>query len=118
VWENPGLIQQNMPKSKVLKRKAKAAAALQVSSKENTPKANSKALPIPGTTTAINFHDVVDPADLEITIDTLELLAQRPALIKSKQCKDLRTAVYEFRQASTTGLNSQSMQFYMYQFSN
>lgn len=44
--------------------------------------------------------------DLDIAIDTLRTLAENPGVIKSKACKDLRTAVYEFRQACTTGLNS------------
>jgi len=48
----------------------------------------------------------LDEADLEITIDTLNKLAQHSSVIKSRACKDLRTAVYDFRQACTTGLNA------------
>ena len=44
--------------------------------------------------------------DLELAIDTLTTLAQNPSVIKSKACKDLRTAVYDFRQACTTGFNA------------
>jgi hypothetical protein len=44
--------------------------------------------------------------DLEIAIDTLRTLAENPSVIKSKACKDLRTAVYEFRQVCTTGFNA------------
>lgn len=44
--------------------------------------------------------------DLDIAIDTLRTLAENPSVIRSKACKDLRTAVYEFRQACTTGLNT------------
>lgn len=44
--------------------------------------------------------------DLEIAIDTLTTLAENPSVIKSKACKDLRTAVYDFRQACTTGFNA------------
>ena len=44
--------------------------------------------------------------DLDIAIDTLRTLAENPSVIKSKACKDLRTAVYEFRQACTTGFNT------------
>ena len=44
--------------------------------------------------------------DLDIAIDTLSTLAENPGVIKSKACKDLRTAVYEFRQACTTGFNA------------
>lgn len=46
--------------------------------------------------------------DLDLTIDTLRTLAENPSVIKSKACKDLRTAVYEFRQACTTGFNISS----------
>lgn len=44
--------------------------------------------------------------DLDLAIDTLRTLSENPGVIKSKVCKDLRTAVYEFRQACTTGLNT------------
>jgi hypothetical protein len=44
--------------------------------------------------------------DLVIAIETLNTLTQNPSVIKSKACKDLRTAVYEFRQACTTGFNT------------
>lgn len=44
--------------------------------------------------------------DLELAIDTLQTLASNPSVIKSKTCRDLRTAVYEFRQACTTGFNA------------
>lgn len=44
--------------------------------------------------------------DLDLAVDTLTTLSQHPNVIKSKACKDLRTAVYEFRQACTTGLNA------------
>jgi len=48
----------------------------------------------------------LEEADLEITIDTLNTLAEHSSVIKSKACRDLRTSVYEFRQACTTGLNA------------
>jgi hypothetical protein len=44
--------------------------------------------------------------DLDIAIDTLNALTQNPSVIKSKACKELRTAVYEFRKACTTGFNA------------
>lgn len=44
--------------------------------------------------------------DLDLAVDTLNTLTSHPAVIKSKACKDLRTAVYEFRQACTTGFNA------------
>ncbi|KAH5473361.1 hypothetical protein HBI22_055480 [Parastagonospora nodorum] len=53
-----------------------------------------------------NVHSVISSEEIEVTVETLQTLAKHPVLIKSKACKDLRTAVYGFRQACTTGLNS------------
>lgn len=55
-----------------------------------------------------NASSIVLPEDMEMTVETLQTLAQYPSVIKSKACKDLRTAVYAFRQACTTGLNAAS----------
>lgn len=49
---------------------------------------------------------VVSDEELDITTETLTALTQYPGLIKSKPCKDLRVAVYGFRQACTTGVNN------------
>jgi hypothetical protein len=46
--------------------------------------------------------------DIELAIDTLNTLRANPAVIKTKACKDLRTTVYEFSKACTTGLNATS----------
>jgi hypothetical protein len=46
--------------------------------------------------------------DIELAIDTLRTLSENPSIIKSKSCRDLRTAVYDFRQACTTGSNATS----------
>jgi hypothetical protein len=51
----------------------------------------------------------LDDDDLDTAIDTLNALAENPSVIKSKACKDLRTAVYEFRKACTTGFNAAGM---------
>jgi hypothetical protein len=48
----------------------------------------------------------VDDDDLDLAINTLKTLAENPSVIKSKSCKDLRTAIYDFRQACTTGVNA------------
>ncbi|KAK4220722.1 hypothetical protein QBC38DRAFT_493594 [Podospora fimiseda] len=53
-----------------------------------------------------NLFSIISSEELEITIDTLTSLSAYPSLIKSKQCKDLRAAAYDFRSACTTGLNS------------
>ncbi|KAG0646495.1 hypothetical protein D0Z07_7584 [Hyphodiscus hymeniophilus] len=59
----------------------------------------------PKTLQSVGLHE----DDLEIAIDTLNTLAENPSVIKSKACKDLRTAVYEFRQACTTGFNASGL---------
>lgn len=53
---------------------------------------------------APSIHAVTSPEEMEIAVETLQSLTEHPALIKSKACKDLRAAVYNFRQASTTGM--------------
>lgn len=58
------------------------------------------------TVTPQSLGTVVPEEDLEITVDTLRALAENPSLIKSKGCKDLRTAVFDFRKACTTGFNA------------
>ncbi|KAK4213402.1 prolyl 4-hydroxylase [Rhypophila decipiens] len=53
-----------------------------------------------------SLQSVISEEELEITVDTLAALAKYPSLLKSKACKDLRVAVYDFRQACNTGVNS------------
>ncbi|OAL47524.1 prolyl 4-hydroxylase [Pyrenochaeta sp. DS3sAY3a] len=53
-----------------------------------------------------NVHSIISAEEIEVAVETLQTLSGHPSLIKSKACKDLRTAVYDFRQACTTGLNS------------
>jgi hypothetical protein len=48
----------------------------------------------------------LDVDDLDIAIDTIKTLSENPSVLKAKACRDLRTAVYEFRQACTTGFNA------------
>lgn len=64
--------------------------------------------------TAKTLASLVSPEEVEITVDTLKELTQHPAVIKTKGCKDLRAAVYDFRQACTTGVNSSSMCLFPY----
>ncbi|PMD16978.1 hypothetical protein NA56DRAFT_673044 [Hyaloscypha hepaticicola] len=85
--------QQNLP-TDVPSKKPKTAAIV-------TPPPE-KEVSQPKTIQSIGLGD----DDLDIAIDTLNTLAQNPSVIKSKACKDLRTAVYEFRQACTTGFNA------------
>jgi hypothetical protein len=53
-----------------------------------------------------SLQTVISEEELDITVETLNTLVKYPNLIKSKQCKDLRAAVYDFRQSCTTGVNS------------
>ncbi|KAH7367963.1 prolyl 4-hydroxylase [Plectosphaerella cucumerina] len=53
-----------------------------------------------------SLHSIISDEEISITVETLVALAQYPNLIKSKACRDIRTAVYDFRQASTTGMNT------------
>jgi len=60
----------------------------------------------PSTFEPKQLHTVVDDFELETTIETLSTLAKYPSILKSKACKDLRVAVYDFKQACTMGVNS------------
>lgn len=73
------------------------------------PKTNATITPPPDAGEPKTLRSVgLEEDDLEITIDTLRTLAENPSVIKSKACRDLRTAVYEFRLACTTGFNTAS----------
>jgi hypothetical protein len=50
-----------------------------------------------------NLSTLVSDEELEVTIETLQTLTQYPALLKSKACRDLRVAVFNFRQACSVG---------------
>lgn len=52
------------------------------------------------------LQSVTSEEELEITIDTLATLAKYPHLTKSKLCRDLRVAVYDFRTSCNTGSNA------------
>ena len=53
-----------------------------------------------------HFRERTGALQFELTVDTLRTLAKHPGVIKSKACKELRTAVYDFRQACNTGVNA------------
>ncbi|CAG1965375.1 unnamed protein product, partial [Fusarium graminearum] len=99
-----------MSKTKSKKRKQNAQAQAQSDNPRKIAKTTSPSIPTPppdgSTFEPKNLHTVVSEEELEIAIDTLTSLAQYPGLIKSKLCKDLRVAVYDFRQACTTGVNN------------
>lgn len=56
-----------------------------------------------------SLQTVISDDELDITVETLNMLSEYPGLIKSKACRDLRGAVHNFRQACTTGVNSVGM---------
>jgi hypothetical protein len=89
-----------MAKSKSAKRKRNA----QVDLPQKFPKAAT--LTPPPDSEPKHLRTLVADEELDITIETLTTLAQYPNLTKSKACKDLRVAVYDFRQACTTGVNT------------
>ncbi|KAJ5375873.1 hypothetical protein N7517_007879 [Penicillium concentricum] len=93
-----------MAKSKAAKRKRNA----QVDLPQKLPKAVPNLTPPPDGVNLESTHlnAVVSDEELDITIETLAALAQYPSLTKSKACKDLRVAIYDFRQACTTGVNT------------
>lgn len=96
-----------MAKSKAAKRKRNAQADIP----QKIQKPDSVLTPPPDGTLLDPKHlnTVVSDEELDITIETLTTLAQYPNLTKSKACKDLRVAVYDFRQACTTGANAAGM---------
>jgi hypothetical protein len=51
------------------------------------------------------LQSLISNDELDITVDTLNALAKYPNLIKSQQCRDLRVAVYDFRQNCANGVN-------------
>ncbi|KAJ5907887.1 hypothetical protein N7495_000569 [Penicillium taxi] len=91
-----------MVKSKAAKRKRNAQTDLP----QKVAKATLTPPPDGTNIDPKNLQTVVSDEELDITIETLATLAQFPNLTKSKACKDLRVAVYNFRQACTTGVNT------------
>jgi hypothetical protein len=55
-----------------------------------------------------NLSTIISDEELEITVETLATLTEHPSIIKSKPCKGLRAAVFDFREACTTGVNTAS----------
>jgi hypothetical protein len=53
-----------------------------------------------------SLNTLISEEELEIAVETLVTLADFPSVIKSKACKSLRVAVYDFKQACTTGVNT------------
>lgn len=97
-----------MSKTKAAKRKRQIQAAQSLQPKKIAKTANlppNRDGATPPATIPTSLQSVLLPEDLEITVETLNTLAQNPQLIKTKGCKDLRVAIYDFRQASTVGMD-------------
>lgn len=96
-----------MSKSKSAKRKrtaqVEASNKLAKTSDTITPPPDAQS---PEPINLKNLGALISEEELEVTIDTLQTLTAYPGVIKSKACKDLRVAVYDFRQACTTGINT------------
>lgn len=88
-------------KSAKRKRNAKAQLSQKLAKVDPAPPAAVAAGEEP-----TSLHTVLSEEELEVATDTLLTLAKYPNLTKSKLCKDIRVAVYEFRQSCTTGVNS------------
>lgn len=101
-----------MTKSKAKKRKQTAQA-------EQLPRKTIKTSITPPDSSDDNsatlepksLQTVISDEELDIAIETLNTLAKYPNLIKSKQCRDLRVAVYEFRQNCASGVNNARTSF-------
>jgi hypothetical protein len=98
-----------MAKSKLAKAKRKRN--VQADLPQKLPKTASTLTPPPDGANIEPKHlsTVISEEELDITVETLTTLAQYPSLTKSKACKDLRVAVYDFRQVCTTGINTAGM---------
>ena len=94
-----------MTKSKSAKRKRNAQVEIsrkfQKLPNTITPPPDATAVTKPKTLDALLSND-----ELETAIDTLNLLSEYPNVTKSKQCKGIRVAVYNFRQACNIGINA------------
>ena len=92
------------PKSNKRKRNAQSN-----NQSNKNPKHTATSLPSPpssDTNEPKSLSTIISEEEIEITVDTLATLSKHPTLIKSKPCKSLRTAVFDFRQACTTGANT------------
>ena len=95
-----------MSNSKVIKRKRKAERNKRENKIPKVSTTDPAAVDSSRVKEVGNLSALISEEELEITVDTLLTLADHPGLIKSKGCKDLRAAVYNFRQSCTTGLNA------------
>lgn len=91
-----------MAKSKTNKRKQGGSDSTAPPPKHQ--KSASGIITPPPDTIATCLADIgLDADDILLAVDVLETLTAHPNIIKTKACKTLRTAVYQFGQACTTG---------------
>lgn len=94
-----------MPKNKSAKRKRNTVPT----PPQKLPKTTTATITPPRDVSPLEpktLQTVISDDELDITIETLTTLSQFPSLLKSKACKDLRAAVFDFRKACTTGANA------------
>jgi hypothetical protein len=102
-------LEQNTPRIMSRTKGAKRKRIAQVDIPNKLSKPVARTLPSPDSLAGSeprSLSTLVSDEELEITVDTLITLADNPSVIKSKACKELRAAVYDFRQACTTGVNT------------
>jgi len=96
-----------MPSAKMSKRKRNSKPSVpgdKIRKLSDTVPISSDLLVVKGP----KLQSIISDEEMEITVDTLDTLASFPSVIKSKPCKNLRVAVYNFGQACTTGMNAAS----------
>jgi hypothetical protein len=95
-----------MPNRKATKRKRDAQGHHSSDKIQKVLGAVPSGLDISGIQIPNSLYTIISEEEMEVTVDTLLALAEYPSVIKSKPCKSLRAAVYDFRLACTTGVNS------------
>ena len=100
--------------AKTMSNKKRKGAAQQAKATPKRPKTQAIASPPDSNSDGATFEPknlqtLILDEELGTTVETLKTLTKYPNLIKSKPCRDLRAAVYDFRQASTTGSISAGM---------
>ncbi|TKW53020.1 hypothetical protein CTA1_6832 [Colletotrichum tanaceti] len=95
-----------MTKSKAKKRKQTAQAELPRKTIKTSITPPDSSDDNSATLEPKSLQMVISDEELDIATETLNTLAKYPNLIKSKQCRDLRVAVYEFRQNCASGVNN------------
>lgn len=89
-----------MSKSKAAKRRNNVSVAGQ---NKKAKVSGPPTPPLEDVQPVTTISEIVSEEELDITVETLQTLSQHPALLKSKACRDVRVAVYDFKQVCTVG---------------